>query len=427
MEKMEVDKPDIWETVGDWGVIQINFGEGKRIYTGEGIHAAVIFDGLFDEYRVAVKRIDHQVTQYKCEVDTLRELDHKNIVRYLFKDKGIEHTYIVMQRCVCSLEDWLGKQPRANRITLMVIPTMKQITKGLRYLHTNSSKRIIHRDLHPSNVLLSVDNGNIVAKISDFGVTKEVKQGLSTSNSGTRGSDCYEAPEIMNGERISEKTDVFSLGLIFYNIAAPGAQHPYGKDDIDINRHIQGGEPPNLEAIREVCNGYLKPLVESMLAEKRKDRPGTSEILAHYLFWDEEKTIHFFQNASDYTFGKDDAESVRRGTVRGKLEDRTEELLGGGGWFNTAFGNLPAEKQTFVKKHLRNANPTGTVGLLRQIRNLAHHYEEKPVEFREIIGETKLDMPNFFSKHFPFLLPHTYEALRDCKTRGDFTQFYQVA
>jgi serine/threonine protein kinase len=122
------------------------------------------------------------------------------------------YLFIQMELCSESLEYYLESKPfnYNNRLILF-----HQIVKGLNYLH---SKDVIHRDLKPSNILFDM-HGNI--KISDFGMS--IKQSLPNINTNSIGSDLfgtylYSAPETLESNEYSKYSDIYSLGIILYEL-----------------------------------------------------------------------------------------------------------------------------------------------------------------------------------------------------------------
>lgn len=88
---------------------------------------------------------------------------------------------------------------------------MLQIAEGIQHLH---SINIIHRDLKPENILLVKDR----VKITDFGMAKIIENDMTLKTQA--GTPLYLAPEILNGAGYTEKVDVWSLGIIFLEIAS---------------------------------------------------------------------------------------------------------------------------------------------------------------------------------------------------------------
>ncbi|MEW6737375.1 MAG: serine/threonine-protein kinase [Acidobacteriota bacterium] len=112
-----------------------------------------------------------------------------------------------------SLDKWLKRNNGKAPSLASAVDMISGILSGLDYLHaqTPAKPRIIHRDLKPSNILLQSG----VPRISDFGLARELKDNLSPRSIG--GTQLYMAPEALAGER-SEQTDLWSVGVIFYQL-----------------------------------------------------------------------------------------------------------------------------------------------------------------------------------------------------------------
>jgi len=208
------------------GVIQVS-----EEVLGFGGHGTVVYKGLLDSRKVAVKRM---LKAYHAsadrEISLLIESDgHPNVVRYFLKEVRGDFVYLALELCDMSLHDLIVTLAarRANMINpvidqpLSISPAMKrtlfQIASGVRHLH---SLRIVHRDLKPANILLGQNNrpdgkndsllavddnsegpvftsferGEYVAKISDMGLGKQLTGqssfGMSTlANSSIQGQN----------------------------------------------------------------------------------------------------------------------------------------------------------------------------------------------------------------------------------------------
>ncbi|CAG9772391.1 unnamed protein product [Ceutorhynchus assimilis] len=143
-------------------------------------------------------------------------LSHKNIVKTLEIVQNAENNYqtyslIIMEylpKCK-SLQEVLENLHEENSSTLEQFAI--DITSGLDYLHKNG---VLHLDLKPKNILL-VEPGNI-CKICDFGNSARIDDNLA--NFSHNGTVIYTAPEILLGKPPSVKSDIYSLGLVFWQI-----------------------------------------------------------------------------------------------------------------------------------------------------------------------------------------------------------------
>ena len=134
---------------------------------------------------------------------------YKPIIPFNYLDNY--YLFIQMELCKYSLTHYLDVKPFNYNERLVLF---HQLVKGLNYLHSNN---VIHRDLKPSNILFDT-HGNI--KISDFGMS--IKQSLY-DNSNSKGSDLfgtylYSAPESLERNEYSKFSDIYSLGIILYEL-----------------------------------------------------------------------------------------------------------------------------------------------------------------------------------------------------------------
>lgn len=161
------------------------------------------------------------------EINRMDDLAHPNLIRYydatiIDNENAIgekEQIQIgIMEYANAGDIGMLFKQKQSPEITLNVIV---DIIKGLEYLH---EKGIVHRDLKPKNILLSDEDGRLVAKICDFGISKKVEGEDAAVSSQLLGSVEYMAPEQfapavygING-KFGTNADLWSLGIILYEI-----------------------------------------------------------------------------------------------------------------------------------------------------------------------------------------------------------------
>uniref|UniRef100_A0A3Q3F3D6 Mitogen-activated protein kinase kinase kinase n=1 Tax=Labrus bergylta TaxID=56723 RepID=A0A3Q3F3D6_9LABR len=226
-------------------------------WVGSGAQGAV-FLGKFHGEDVAVKKVrDIKET----EIKHLRKLKHPNIITF----KGI----CTQAPCYCILMEYCAQGQlyevlRAGRkITpsLMVDWSMG-IAGGMNYLHLH---KIIHRDLKSPNMLITHDD---MVKISDFGTSKELSD--KSTKMSFAGTVAWMAPEVIRNEPVSEKVDIWSFGVVLWEMLT--GEIPY--KDVDSSAIIWG-----------VGNNSLQlPVPEScpdVTPGSGRNRPSFRQILLH--------------------------------------------------------------------------------------------------------------------------------------------------
>lgn len=166
-----------------------------------------------------------------------------------------------------------------------------QVTQGLAHLHR---KGIVHRDIKPTNILISVipSSNDAQIKLADFGISKILKSGkndITNTNvanpAGTRG---WMAPEVYFDDRIDSSVDIFALGCIFGYVLSVGNKHPFG-DNIN-NRIIRIMLKQNLVLAKKdlkkphVEDDVAMKLIQSMLDMDPKNRQTAETVLKNAFF-----------------------------------------------------------------------------------------------------------------------------------------------
>jgi hypothetical protein len=149
--------------------------------------------------------------RFKIEAMTQARLNHPNIVT-IFSFNRIEDEYVIAMEYVegRSLKDLLQEKKQLHPAEAVDI--IAQVAEGLRYAHAHN---VIHRDIKPANILIGRDG---TVKISDFGIAKILgSQGL-TKTGMLIGTPWYTSPEQIVGKDIDFRTDLYSLGVTFYEV-----------------------------------------------------------------------------------------------------------------------------------------------------------------------------------------------------------------
>lgn len=137
--------------------------------------------------------------------------------------------YIQMQLCEYALNDWLSLRDTSSMDVLHAeaLHVFHQVVSGVHYIH---SMRLIHRDIKPRNIFLRTSVGNRpVVKIGDFGLAREaaemvvVESEAPSANTGDThtsgvGTEAYAAPEQLTGGALTEKSDIFPLGMLLFEL-----------------------------------------------------------------------------------------------------------------------------------------------------------------------------------------------------------------
>ncbi|KAI3683472.1 hypothetical protein L1987_83976 [Smallanthus sonchifolius] len=191
--------------------------DGFKVELGKGAFGRV-YKGVLGTKIVAVKKLETMVKdgqkEFKTEVNTIARTHHKNLVQLLgYCDDGEQRLLIF---------EYMSNGTLAFFLFGDVRPSWKQrsyfavdVAKGLSYLHEDCSNQIIHCDIKPQNILLD-DYYN--AKIADFGLAKLLMINQSRTNTGIRGTKGYVAPEWFRNTPVTFKVDVYSFGVLLFEI-----------------------------------------------------------------------------------------------------------------------------------------------------------------------------------------------------------------
>ncbi|KAJ3701096.1 hypothetical protein LUZ61_004801 [Rhynchospora tenuis] len=201
----------------------INYSEGiTRNFSnklGEGGFGSVFKGYLKNLAIVAVKRLKHNSSdekQFRTEVRTIGMIHHNNLVKLLgFCSKGAQQMLVYECMPFGSLDTYLFSNGRYVINWKTRYQIMLGIAKGLTYLHQECLECIIHCDIKPENILL---DEKFCPKIADFGMAKLLSRDCSRVLTTTRGTIGYLAPEWLSGQPITQKADVYSFGLMLFEI-----------------------------------------------------------------------------------------------------------------------------------------------------------------------------------------------------------------
>ncbi|NXS08982.1 NEK2 kinase, partial [Neodrepanis coruscans] len=217
------------------------------------------------------------------EVNLLRELRHPNIVRYYDRiiDRSSTTLYIVMEYCdggdLASLIAKCAKERHVKQAFILRVLT--QLTMALKECHRRSDGGVtVHRDLKPANVFL---DGKQNVKLGDFGLARILNHNTSFAKTFV-GTPYYMSPEQVNYMAYNEKSDIWSLGCLLYELCA--LSPPFTAcNQKELAEKIREGK---FRRIPYHYSEQLNELLKEMLNVKDYCRPSVEDILQHPLIAD---------------------------------------------------------------------------------------------------------------------------------------------
>ena len=209
--------------------------------------------------------------RFRREAQAAATLNHQNIVTiYEFGDFE-DNPYIVMEYIDGeSLRDLMRRQKLSLKEVFSII---QQVCEGLGKSHQAG---IVHRDLKPENIFIDKD-GRV--KILDFGLAKLRSQENITNESTRIGTINYMSPEQLQGHEVDIRSDIFSLGVIFYELLTE--RTPFkGEYEASIIFSILNDEPPDMRKYKEGIPDSVQEIIVRMLAKEKMFRYQTIQELA---------------------------------------------------------------------------------------------------------------------------------------------------
>jgi len=222
--------------------------------------------------QVAIKIMKEELThdpefvkRFDTEAKAASSLDHPNIVKVLGFGQDDDLRYIVQEYVEGStLKDLI--QTRGALNWQMAVPLAIQIGLALEHAHRRG---VVHRDIKPHNILITPD---MIAKVTDFGIARAVNTNTITLTSGvTFGSVHYFSPEQARGSLVGEKSDIYSLGIMLYEMVT--GQVPFdGETSVAVAiKHLQE-MPPLPSSLRGNIPSGLDSIILKCIQKSPENR-----------------------------------------------------------------------------------------------------------------------------------------------------------
>ncbi|XP_053521443.1 serine/threonine-protein kinase Nek5 [Artibeus jamaicensis] len=244
---------------------------------GEGAFGKVyLAKGRLDSKPCVIKEINcakmpvHEKEASRKEVTLLAKMKHPNIVTFFSSFQENDRLFIVMEYCAGG--DLMGRISRQRGVLFsedQILSWFVQISLGLKHIH---DRKVLHRDIKTQNIFLS-KNG-MVAKLGDFGIARVLNNSMELAQTCV-GTPYYLSPEICQNKAYNNKTDIWSLGCVLYELCT--LRHPF--------------EAHNLhQLVLRICRAHVAPvspwfspdlqaLISQLFQVSPRDRPSINSIL----------------------------------------------------------------------------------------------------------------------------------------------------
>src|SRR3954451_18658136 len=205
-----------------------------------------------------------QLQRFRQEARAVAKLSHPNVVAVIDAGEDGGHPYIVFEY----VEGETLKQ-RINRIGALdaqeALAYAIEIARGLSVAH---SRKMVHRDIKPQNVLIDSEGR---AKLTDFGISRQLEQDGMTATGRVLGTTDYVAPEQAMGHPVDQRSDVYSLGVVLYEMLV--GQVPFSADSqVGVAMKHVNEDLPDVQQRRPELSAAAAMTVERATAKDPADR-----------------------------------------------------------------------------------------------------------------------------------------------------------
>lgn len=244
-------------------------GQFRRLFAVKRIHAIFRGDTSFR-------------TMFMDEARLAGLIHHPNVVSVLDVGEDGDGPYFVMEYIEgVTVNDLLAHVRRSGLMLPVQLCCLiaSDAAKGLHAAHTlrthdGERLQIVHRDISPQNILIGFDG---VVRVTDFGIAKALGRQTETEGGVLKGKLGYMAPEQLRFEELDQRSDIYSLGVVLFEMLTGARLFPSSSGENERARLILSSPPPDIGEIRDDVPPALQALLLRVLAKSRDQRPGDAD------------------------------------------------------------------------------------------------------------------------------------------------------
>ncbi|CAD8137720.1 unnamed protein product [Paramecium pentaurelia] len=280
----------------------------------------------------------------------MKNINNQNLVQiYDVYDSDVndENNYIFMERCDLNLDELMNntknEQSKQNQnfSKEQLFDIITQIAKGYNQL---ISQNIIHRDLKPQNILCNIRNNELIVKIADFGLSKYAQTNkIMTKKVGT---PYYQAPEVIYSQSYDNRCDIFSLGVIIFELAL--LQRQFKKKEIESLKQKTFSQLHSDVLKQNLVDQDIIKLLDKMIVYDSNQRI-TWESLLNYDINSQE--IQLYQSPNHYINQPQLIQSQQQQELQNNQSQKQEILQNNFQQFSQNQANSSSDKKQIKKQN----------------------------------------------------------------------------
>ena len=367
-------------TIVDQVIVNMNFG--------------YVFSGYLENKKVSLTDAGSP-ENFTEEAEFFRNLNHKNVIRYLFTFEDVNCVFIVTENFENSLKDCKLSELDNS----LVQELMSQLTDAVEYLQ---SLRIAHLNLTPSSIFICGDQNKTV-KVADFSCAMQFRGGEKQNVKKLPADSTFSAPEICNKRKAKLLCDVYSLGAIMFYIYSQGAR-------LDSIRGQSSAQIVKTWKSSPKSNDFLcVDLIEKLTEFNPWNRLRADVIKQHPFYWDSQRIVNFIIELNQRIECSDKK-------FRFQLHENSKYVIGDNWMMRIEPEILDEISQAKIKfrnysgysnEDENQLERVNILGLVKTMRNILVHSQSQTI--KDAMGTSELFVKYWLTK-FPILIFHLYNV-----------------